>query len=687
MPPILRITDGTAANTIDLLQQPPGFLLLDWRPTISVYKAGGVHRGSPLSDGERLVDKKFSNVFETIRLRARDVSQNALVADLQNLRRLLELASSYWATDWQNTVVYLEARSAQESLTRYAAIVQGRVVEDPNPYSQPFLTELCESAADQLTLILERGHWAQNPPGVGTPVELSALEDFDNRALGNVDNAGVRDPTINDEVFVSNKRSVANLSDIFYWDGVGGAWSGNLMDAGLPFDLYQNPVAVDDVVIFGIDTTIADSGPFCSLVFDLLTAQNDLTITWRYSQGGADPTAWPALAGLVTDNTNTGGQPLDTVGVNSVHWDQPANWAAFNPAVGVGPAVGVTALWVCAHVTAVGATPTPPEQQNRDIYSITWPYVEVQAAQVGGDILALNHLTFRWQLAATGRRFVMGLRSMNRGADFTAYLNFSNEQNPAGISVTAGANTGFVADLTTPTGVALQYNPPGAQALAARGTINIGTAAVPATAAQYVGKFHVFFRFKAYGAATGFTTRLRLIDLNGVLHHTSQTIVIPLGGSTDYGVVDFGVLRLAPFSKHTALADTGRFSLIVDVSAGNGVDSIDLVDLVLIPVDEWAGDFEAQAALLGSGVFAEFDSISSPKDGIQSPVWNATPAVSTACIQRTNGLVMWQANERQRLWFFVFGVQVGGRDESDMIYSATVLSEKNQQYLSMRGAR
>jgi hypothetical protein len=459
------------------------------------------------------------------------------------------------------------------------------------------------------------------------------------------------------------------------------------MDAALNFDLYQNPVQLNDVVIFGIDTTVADSGPFCSLVFDLVTAQNDLTITWRYSQGAADPTGWPALAGLITDNTNTAGQPFDTVGVNSVHWNQPANWAAFNPAVAAGPAVGVTGLWVAAHVTAVGAAPTPPTQQNRDIYSITWPYTEIQAAQVGGDIEALNHLFFRWQLAATGRRFVIGLRSMSRGVNFTACLNFSNEQNPAGINVANGANTGFVADQTSPTGVVLQFNPPGAVALAARGTINVGTAGVPATAAEYVGKFHVFFRYETTGGATTYTTRLRVEDLNNVVHHTSETETIAAGATTDLGVVDFGEVRLSPFSTHTALADTSRFSLIVDVSADNGTDNLNLIDLWLIPVDEWAGDFEAHTSLLGSGVFAEFDSVSSPKDGTQSPVWNTTPAVSTACIQRTNGPVILQPNAQQRLWFFVFGVQVSGRDESLIVYSATVQSEENQQYLSMRGAR
>lgn len=682
--PILRLSDGSVA--IDLLSTP-GFQLEGWRPAVSSYKAGGVYQGSPLSDGRRLVDKRFTNSIETFRVKSSGISQNELIEQTQNIRRLLEKAANYWATDWQNEPVWVEVRASEETNLRYGLVVQGRIPEDENPFSQPFLQPDCAAAMDRLTLLIEHTAWTENRPGTGTPVALSAAENFDGRVLGNVDAAGVRQPTTDDEVFISNKRNTANLTDVYYWDGAGGAWSGNLMDAALPFDLFQNPVAADDVVIFGIDTTIADSGPFCSLVFDLLTVQNDLTITWRYSQGGADPTAWPNLAGLITDNTNTAGQPFDTAGVNSVHWSQPANWAAFNPAVGAGPAVGVTGLWIAAHVTAVGAAPTPPEQQERDIYSITWPYVEVQAAQVGGDIEALNHLFFRWQLAATGRRFIMGLRSMSRGANFTAFLNFSNEQNPPGISVTNGANCAFVADQTTPTGIALRFNPPGAVAMAARGTINVGTAAVPAMAAEYVGKFHVFFRFRTYGTTTGFMTRLRLIDLNGVVHHTSQTIAVPLAITTNLGVIDFGVVTLSPFSKHTALADTSRFSLVVDMSAGNTTDDIDLIDLILIPVDEWAGDFEAQTSLLGSGVFAEFDSVSSPKDGIQSPVWNTTPAISTACIQSTNGLVVLQPNARQRLWFFVLGVQVGGRDESYMVYAASVQSEKNQQYLSMRGAR
>jgi hypothetical protein len=89
---------------------------------------------------------------------------------------MLEKAANYWATDWQDEPVWIEARASEETNLRYGLIVQGRIPEDENPFSQPFLQPMCESAMDRMTLVVERTHWTENQPGVGTAVELSAVE-------------------------------------------------------------------------------------------------------------------------------------------------------------------------------------------------------------------------------------------------------------------------------------------------------------------------------------------------------------------------------------------------------------------------------------------------------------------------------------------------------------------------------
>ena len=206
-----------------------------------------------------------------------------------------------------------------------------------------------------------------------------------------------QETTCLDTVYVGNKHNRAQITNIHYWDASAAAWSGNLFGAATPFAFMPpSPLQVNDVVVFGIDTSIADSGPFCSLVFDIATALDPgtgITIDWRYSRTGADIVTgpWPSFAHPpLQDNTNQSGtmtgDAFDTLGVNSVHWEQPNDWAAFNPAVNGGAALGTTGFWVAAIVTAAAGTPTPPIQQNRDIYSIIWPYITINEDEVSGDI-------------------------------------------------------------------------------------------------------------------------------------------------------------------------------------------------------------------------------------------------------------------------------------------------------------
>ena len=171
----LVITDGT--TTVDLLGTD-GYILNSWRPAISGYKGGGTYQSSSLSDGRRLVHSVFENVVERFDLKAHNASQNILIHTTQELRRLLEKASDYWTTGWQDEPVWIEARASKETNTRYAIIQAGKIPEDDNPFSQPFLQPGCDAVMDGLTLLVERGHWLANEPGVGECVEVSGEQDW-----------------------------------------------------------------------------------------------------------------------------------------------------------------------------------------------------------------------------------------------------------------------------------------------------------------------------------------------------------------------------------------------------------------------------------------------------------------------------------------------------------------------------
>lgn len=703
---ILELTDGT--TTINLLAETSGLCCTDWDPAIAEGKGGGVWRDSPLSGGRRQAMRKLGNVIERFELQVRNWNPDMLARDTQNLRRLLEKAITYWTARWQDELVWIKAQSPHETNPRYALVHDYGTPADKFPYGQPFWPQIAKAAIPDFALLLERGHWTENEPGTGTAVETSAVETYDERNLGNVDDTGTRDPTTADEVYFANKRNVANITHVHYWDGVGNAWSANLMDAGLPYDMLQNPVAADDVIIFGIEL-IAHSGPFCSLVFDIETAQNDLTVTWRYSDAGVDPTAWTALT--VLDNTNADGgmtgEALDTAGVNSVHWYQPADWAWQNPQVGAGPVLGTIGYWVCAHVTAVGGTPTPPTQQNRDIYTITWPYVEVEAGQVPGDISALSRIKVYNQSGRTGLgvdletdRIIVGLRSLSRGTNFTAYINFADEQNPAHIGAFVDpADTAVVNDLTAPTGRCFLYNPGAARALSIEARIEISSTLF----LEFYGTYHVFMRCKQSSGAAGdigmqFITYIDAVDGN-IKWETEVQYTQMVG---QWELIDFGQITL-PIIPANSDDNVYRGYLTILLSCAGAVQSLRLYDLILMPVDEWSADItqivtdtSTVSLCVDSSTYLDIDSIQRPKNALRAFVRRvANDNIDTYYVPIANSSAILQANANQRLWFLAARTQDIGTGLTpsiiprypEMEAAHSIQAFRNSRYLSLRGDR
>jgi hypothetical protein len=260
-------------------------------------------------------------------------------------------------------------------------------------------------------------------------------------------------------------------------------FSSNLIGAAKPTALYPavpDSGAGGDTLYFGSSTALSDSGPFNSLVLDISTAQIDLTtIVWEYWNG-----AWVTLT--VEDNTATT-DPFDRTGIHSVHWTQPADWTAVN-------VNGVTAYWVRARITVVGASPAPPYQDNRDIYTVVWPMVGLVSDQVEGDIPAIVRIIANNQSDDSGgspdlraNRIIIGSRSLSRGENFTPYINISDEQNPVGITVTVGANTAFATSTSTPTGRRATYTSPASAGATTEVTITLNSTIAP----EYLGRFGV----------------------------------------------------------------------------------------------------------------------------------------------------------------------------------------------------
>ena len=850
--PIVEITDGT--TTASLLG--PFLALESWRPAIAQAKGGGTFQSSPLADGRRLVNRRFDNVVETFDLSASATTQDGFAEQHQELERLLEKATQYWTTSWQNTPVYLVAKTPCETEARHALIYNYSLPDLNQILRRPFAGKT--PGMVDFSMSIERGHWGADIPGEETCVEISGMgaeghvssvarysslytddanysppggfttlaativmgdvggNPFDGiflarsidvpqgsiivqaniRLKAHINDAGAsvfqvqgeasdnaetlsteadwlarsmtanavawnpgawvaniwytspdistvvqeiinrpgwvsgnnmlievadngsplnakrqcypiddpvevgaeldvmyissddagREATCDPEVFIANKHNYRGLTHIWWDQPAGVGFSVNLLNEAFPLPKVLLPAvpAVNDVLYFGIEDgplgTITGGGPFWSLVLDLVTAQTGVTFGngWEFWNG-----AWAALA-PIQDNTDTGGQPLDTTGVNSVHWSEEAAWAtrAIN---------GVTGYWVRLLVTAVAA-PTPPTQQNRDIYTILWPYVEIDNAQVEGDITALLRALLNNQSWDDIGRVVMGLRSIERGPNFTPYLNCSDQQEIPGISFNVAGGATLPTNVQAPTERALQWAPGGAVVMASRGewTFTAGAMAGGTVSPdQWYGSFHVFARVRqTAGADDNFEVGLQ-IDIGGATYTSSTNAIVR--NALNIEVLDLGRVDIP---DGTGVLNTAEVldTLIISIqSSALAAGTLVFYDFAFMPADEMLIDAQIPTMAtdeLYTDEELSIDSVVYPKATIRSLVRNEDDRVLT--IWRTKGAQAFlQSNTDQRLWFFMMNYLGAAPAGWVSLFSMSARPQAfaNRRYLALRGER
>lgn len=182
--PLLYVTDGSVKNNgqlniLNFLSEGSGFRLREggWRPQITRYKEGGRFSSGPLSQGRRLKYRNFDNAIETFELAAISKDQDSLIEYMQELLAWQEAAADYWVSEYIVNPVYLVAKAARESNTRYAIIHMISVPELENPYAQPFYNT-DHAAIGTLTPRIERGHWLSTPPGEFECVQVSSIRSW-----------------------------------------------------------------------------------------------------------------------------------------------------------------------------------------------------------------------------------------------------------------------------------------------------------------------------------------------------------------------------------------------------------------------------------------------------------------------------------------------------------------------------
>lgn len=493
------------------------------------------------------------------------------------------------------------------------------------------------------------------------------------RISGNVDSDGdLVTTTTENEVFIANKQNQAAITNIYNYDDSLTSFSGNLLDSSLPTTLFPGTAAVDDIVYFGSDDKLTNNGPFSSLIFDIGTAASagtSYTLTWEYYNGG-----WVALS--VDDNTSS----FATIGVNSVVWQQPSDWAQTTINT-------VDGHWVRVRLSALTGAFTNPTQQNRDIYTVLWPYISVLDENIGGDIPALLRVRLREASAGinttTAKRMFLALRSLSRGVDFTPYLNASNEQTVPGLTVTAGTQTTLSANPDSPTGSIALFNPTGTTSSY---VTRVTYVFAPGLIAQYRGRFHAYVRCKQVGGTVGQIN----IKLSILPDSTGSTVVVTdyntVGAVDVVDTVDFGEIVLPPSQEGNYTY--GSFGISIQTNASSTTPDMYFYELILMPVDEWAASFtNLTGRAVGTGEYLDVDSVSYPDTVLTCVIRSvATNYVYDTMVNVSNGEAILQANANQRLWMFVARSDASDLYESRYETLFSVRISKAQRYESMRGS-
>lgn len=479
--------------------------------------------------------------------------------------------------------------------------------------------------------------------------------------------------TCDDEVYVSNKTAFSNITHLFHYNG--SSYVNLQFGTEPPYELLGSAAATNKAAYFGSQTSDANvpGGPFSSVVFDLTQGAKNLAVVWEYYNGST----WATLT--VQDNTDQ----FRNEGVNSVSWTVPTAWATTS-------VNGVTGYWVRARTSSVSAGSQVPIHNNRYVYATLLPYVEINEDAVRGDLPALARIKWTNRASFGVERMICGLRSVDRGQNFSAFINISDVQAPFGLTITKGTHAGvdWQTDKQAPTGRSLLLSYSDGDDLNAwndLATITFSTT----VARDYYGYFRAMLRCYYNNAdANAWNLRLQLRIGSGGTRYTTKTIYPTT--LSQFEILDFEQITISNRQVSSLVGTlSDQMQIVVQGYCDTVSRPITLYDLVLLPVDEWALDAivpetnSTGTPEVATYNYLDIDSIANPKVNISVANRNSAGLIVSQYQAINNGPVILQKNVTQRYWFLGMTHENFWKANPEIIGSVQVF--KQQQYLGFRG--
>lgn len=696
---ILQITNGS--QTIDLINGD-NYELQSWVPKIPFYKTSLVYYDSPMTDDKQVAYKQFDNVTEEIVIGIKANSQAEFISALNNLLIMLDSAVDYFSVlrqqDFNLKPIYLKVQVDGEANPKYAVIINATVDGVSDIIHGSFVSGVNDgtfyaSGMINITLSIERQHYISIIPGYGEAVTASNSVTYNGVDFGYSESSTAT-------LYVANKYATANLTHIYVDDG--GAFGSNLVNS-TSFSFFPSTPATDDAIYFGVSSSVQNSGPISNLVFDIGTALvydsgEGSPVTWEFYS--SDTSDWASISSVFTGDA----RGFLYTGPCTMAW-QPPYYQTSNTVN------GVDGWWIRCRVNDSGLMPSyPPTQQNTKVYSATRSYITVDGSSLSGDLPSLLRARIGMDTKASqtlssvfpygteylhgADRMMMGLRSVNRGQNFIPHINLSDRQNPDGIEVSDYPSllAAFTDDSYAPTGrsiVSSWLAPPGYSDIPIAGVIEMDDA----INRDYFGDFRMFLRVQQYnGDSEDWKVRIDIqsghYNYEGTIIHQTEVLytqspIRELPAGTDlatyqYELMDFGTVSI-PGIELGNVSDIDLLTIAIRAEpTGTVTSELHLIDLILIPIDEWAGDFTV-AGVTGDyepGYFyrlndiLDINSISSIRKGLVVQMLDeATDNFLLAYTPISNGRFTAKPNHDQRL--YLLGMDKFYADSGSVVYCAS----------------
>lgn len=391
-------------------------------------------------------------------------------------------------------------------------------------------------------------------------------------------------PLLENHAAVISSTTKVQLTHVFLCEVA--TYSANLLYQAFPYNIFKGG-SVQNITYFGCATSFVNNTNMVYGLMMRLGGAEDVQLTgmWSFWSGAA----WTNI--IVGGGTGRYGINIR----NDILRDGDVNYMLIPGVSPVATTINfVLAFWI-RFVPATWATVGYIQEVDYHPFYPNKPMITVPAESLSSELSLLTE----YRLSPLGPsndlhildRFTIAHRSVDRGARFNPVIPYSRNGKETEISLLGIAgDVAYQADYTVPSLESVRFTPVTNVPVYP----SIGISAPLAT--QYIGRYRCLLRVRQNGGAAGDITATLLVNNQAYVYQGQR--ISGIGIRTFY---DFGIVQLPGYTvEYNAVIDGLLLYFVLNRSTGAA--TMDIYDLVLIPVDE----FVAEAITVNSTEVAVF---------------------------------------------------------------------------------